>query len=213
MNKIIDALNSTTERIPAERIIDATGQECPKPVIMTKKELDNLDNGTITTIVDNLVAKENISKLASGLGLEYSVEQSSEKEIRITIIKGKEDVTTEKSQIKTLSESTIAIGTDKMGSGDEQLGNILMKSFIYTVKETEPLPQNILFYNSGVNLTCEGSPVLDDLKYLAEAGVEIVSCGTCLDFYNLKEKLAVGSISNMYTIYEKMKNANTISIS
>lgn len=213
MNKIIDALNSTTERIPAERIIDATGQECPKPVIMTKKELDNLDNGTITTIVDNLVAKENISKLASGLGLEYSVEQSSEKEFRITITKGKEDVTTEKSQIKALSESTIAIGTDKMGSGDEQLGNILMKSFIYTVKETEPFPQSILFYNSGVNLTCEGSPVLDDLKYLGEAGVEIVSCGTCLDFYNLKEKLAVGSVSNMYTIYEKMKNANTISIS
>lgn len=87
------------------------------------------------------------------------------------------------------------------------LGEILMKSFIYTVTETEPLPKTIVFYNSGVYLTVKDSPVLDDIKVLAENGVEIISCGTCLDFFGLKEELAVGEISNMYTIYEAIKNA------
>jgi selenium metabolism protein YedF len=192
--------------------VDARGVACPKPVIMTKKELDNLSDGMVTTIVDNEVAKENVSKLASSMGLEFTVESEKENEYRIKIVKGK--ISTKESEVKNelLSQSTIAIGSDKMGSGTDELGNILMKSFIYTVKETTPYPTNILFYNSGVYLTCEGSPVIDDLKALVEQGVEINSCGTCLDYYNLKDKLLVGGISNMYNIYEKMKNANTINI-
>lgn len=191
--------------------IDARGETCPKPVIMTKKELDKLDKGTIVTIVDNEVAKENVSKLAQSLGLEFSVDQPKENEYYIQINKGEGAVAVVK-ELELSTQSTIAIGSDKMGSGEDELGSILMKSFIYTVKETTPYPANILFYNSGVYLTCEDSPVLDDLKALAENGVEIVSCGTCLDYYNIKEKLKVGTISNMYTIYEKMKNANTINI-
>ena len=191
--------------------IDARGETCPKPVIMTKKELDKLDKGTIVTIVDNEVAKENVSKLAQSLGLEFSVDQPKENEYYIQINKGEGAVAVVK-ELELSTQSTIAIGSDKMGSGEDELGSILMKSFIYTVKETTPYPANILFFNSGVYLTCEDSPVLDDLKALAENGVEIVSCGTCLDYYNIKEKLKVGTISNMYTIYEKMKNANTINI-
>ncbi len=191
--------------------IDARGQACPKPVIMTKKELDNLSQGTIVTIVDNDVAKENVSKLAQSLGLKFSVDQRNDNEYYIEIKKGESSVAvTKESELST--QSTIAIASDKMGAGEEELGKILMKSFIYTVKETAPYPANILFFNSGVYLTCEGSPVLDDLKALADNGVEIISCGTCLDFYNIKDKLQVGTISNMYTIYEKMKNANTMNI-
>ncbi len=92
-----------------------------------------------------------------------------------------------------------------MGGGSEELGKILMKSFMYTLTEATPFPSTLLFYNSGVYLTCEGSEVLEDLKTLEAEGVEIISCGTCLDFYNIKEKLQVGEISNMYTIYEKLK--------
>lgn len=194
--------------------IDARGMACPKPVIMTKKELDNIKEGYITTIVDNEVAKENVSKLAISLGLSFTVDKTKENEYYIHINKG--DV---KEEINvcipdTFKDLTIGISSDKMGKGDEDLGKILMKSFIYTVKETSPFPASIVFYNSGVFLTCEGSEVLDDLKALAKEGVELISCGTCLDFYNIKDKLAVGSISNMYSIYEKMGNANnTITIS
>ena len=94
-----------------------------------------------------------------------------------------------------------------MGNGDEELGKILIKSFIFTVSETSPYPKTLVFYNGGVKLTCEDSPVLEELKKLEDLGVEIISCGTCLDFLNLKESLRVGSISNMYTIYEKLRDS------
>lgn len=100
-----------------------------------------------------------------------------------------------------------------MGKGSEELGKILIKSFMYTLTETRPYPKTMLFYNSGVYLTCEGSEVVEDLKKLEAEGVEIISCGTCLDYFNIKDKIQVGEISNMYTIYEKMKNAsNTVNI-
>ena len=196
-----------------KKLIDARGELCPKPVIMTKQELDKLMEGTITTIVDNEIAKENVSKLAASMGLAYTIEKAQEDEFHIHINKvSSEEIEAENIPQKQTNQGTIAIGSNVMGQGEEELGKILMKSFIYTVKETTPYPNNIVFYNSGVYLTCEGSPVLDDLAALIEEGVDIQSCGTCLDYYNLKDKLVVGGISNMYTIYEKMKSGNTINI-
>lgn len=194
--------------------VDARGMACPKPVILTKKELDKLERGAITTIVDNEVAKENVSKLASGLGLTYTVDKKDENEFYIQIIKG-EEVKEEKNEIEVdkFRDLTIAISSDTMGEGEEELGKILMKSFIYTVREASSYPNCIVFYNKGVYLTTEDSSVLDDLIALADEGVEILSCGTCLDYYHLKDKLSVGSISNMYTIYDKLSNAkNNITI-
>lgn len=192
--------------------VDARGMACPKPVILTKKEIDKMNQGSITTIVDNEVAKENVSKLANGLGLEFSVDKKSDEEFYIHIIKGEvvEGVGKEPLVKNNLVDSTIVISSDLMGTGDVELGKILMKSFIYTVRETQPYPQNIILYNKGVYLSVEDSAVLDDLKELEEKGVEIISCGTCLDYYHLKEKLAVGSISNMYTIYDKLRNSQNL---
>lgn len=184
--------------------LDVRGMDCPKPVIMTKKELDLLKEGSLTTIVDNDVARENVSKLAGSMGYSFQVEEK-DGDFYININKDGEVV----EQVKTdnkLKDMTIGISSDKMGRGDDKLGEILMKSFIYTVSETEPYPSTLVFYNSGVRLTIEGSEVLDDLKNLEKNGVEIISCGTCLDFLELKDKLAIGSISNMYTIYEKLKD-------
>ncbi len=189
--------------------VDARGQLCPRPVIMTKKELDNLPNGILTTIVDNEVAKDNVSKLATSYGYSFTVDKANDKEYYISITKG--EVTSEEANVcipDTFKDVTIAIGSNLMGDGAEELGRILMKSFIYTVKETTPWPATIVLFNSGVKLTCEGSEVLDDLKFMADEGVEIISCGTCLDYYNIKDKIQVGEIGNMYTIYEKMRNAN-----
>ena len=195
--------------------VDARGQVCPKPVIMTKKELDNLSSGIVTTIVDNEVAKDNVSKLAASYGYSFIIDKGKENEYYIHITKGGigEEPNSNVCIPDTFKDLTIAIGSDKMGVGGEELGKILMKSFIYTVKETTPWPATIVFFNAGVYLTCEGSEVLEDLKVLANEGVEIISCGTCLDYYNIKDKLQVGEIGNMYSIYEKMQNANnTINI-
>lgn len=192
--------------------VDARGQACPKPVIMTKKELDNIEGGTITTIVDNEVAKENVSKLASSLGYEYKVDKGSDNEYYIHINKGKvQEVNV--CIPDTFKDMTIVFASDTMGKGSEELGKILIKSFIYTIAETTPYPSTLVFYNGGVHLTCEGSEVLEDLKKLEQEGVEILSCGTCLDFFKIKDKLQVGEITNMYTIYEKLKNStNTVTI-
>ena len=184
--------------------IDARGLQCPQPVILTKKELDTITEGVLTTLVDNEVAKENVSKLVQGLGFEYKVDER-EGYYQITIFKGDGQLEV-KEEEDNFEDLTIAFTSNTMGKGNDELGKILMKSFIYTVSETEPLPKTMVFYNGGVRLTCQGSEVLDDLKKLEAAGVEIIFCGTCLDFLKLKEDLRVGSISNMYTIYEKLKD-------
>ncbi len=185
--------------------IDARGELCPKPVIMTKKEFDKLDEGIIETRVDNDIAVTNLIKLAGSLGSEYNVEELSDKDFKITIIKGENSILIEENRDE-FEDMTIAFSSNVMGKGSDELGSILIKSFIYTVTETDPLPSALVFYNSGVRLTCEDSPVLEDLKTLLDKGVEIISCGTCLDFFEIKDKLAIGEVSNMYTIYEKIKN-------
>lgn len=196
--------------------VDARKQACPKPVIMTKKALDDISDGVVTTIVDNEVAKENVSKLAKSLNFEYTVEKGQEGEYYIHITKGEVAEEANESNActpNTFKDTVILFGTDKLGEGSDELGNILMKGYIYTLTESIPFPSALLFLNNGVRLTVEGSPVLDDLRKLQSEGVEILSCGTCLDFYNLKDKLSVGEVTNMYTIVEKMKNAtNTITL-
>lgn len=196
--------------------VDARNQACPKPVIMTKKALDEIAEGVITTIVDNEVAKENVSKLAKSLNLEYIVDKGVSNEYYIRISKGDSTEKTEEVNAcvpNTFKDMAIVFSKDRLGDGSEELGDILIKGYIYTLTESIPFPSTLLFLNGGVKLTVEGSPVLDDLKKLQSEGVEILSCGTCLDFFKLKDKLAVGEITNMYTIVEKMKNAtNTITL-
>lgn len=181
--------------------IDAKGLLCPKPVILTKKALDDEANEAVETTVDNEVAVENLKKLAESLKFDYKTETISDKEFKVTIMKNDNASSAEEVQE---GPYTLAIASNFMGGGDDELGKILMKSFLYTVSETKPYPTTIVFYNGGVKLTTEGSESLEEIKKMEAEGVEIISCGTCLDFYELKEKLEVGSISNMYTIYEKL---------
>lgn len=197
--------------------LDCRTLACPSPVIMTKKELEAMEEGQLLVKVGNEAAKENVSRLARSMNLNYEVsEDLGDEEYNITIsVDGKEisqDGNTQEEAVANKGKQTIAISSDLMGSGSEELGKILMKSFIYTVRETEPYPDSILFYNKGVLLTTEGSEVLEDIKFLEEQGVEISSCGTCLDYYEINDKLEVGIISNMYDIYETMRNANTLNI-
>lgn len=189
------------------RKIDARGVKCPQPVIMTKKALEEIEEGQIISIVDNITAKENVSRLASSMNLEYAIDEKDGcYYISINKIKDNknENMNNEADNI------VIVITSNKLGSGDKELGEVLMKSYTYALTEVSPVPKTIIFLNSGVKLTTEGSAVLDNIEKLQQAGVEIISCGTCLDFYGLKEKLMVGIVGNMYSIVEKMHNATKV---
>jgi selenium metabolism protein YedF len=113
----------------------------------------------------------------------------------------------------TDARPVILVASEFLGAGDDKLGSMLMKSYMYALTESDVKPKTMLFLNSGVKLTTEGSDSLESIKTLESQGVEIMSCGTCLDFYGLKEKLAVGQVTNMYSIVEKTNgSSNTIRI-
>lgn len=97
-----------------------------------------------------------------------------------------------------------------MGRGEEELGRILIRAFLHTLTEVSDRPDKMIFFNAGVKLTVGGSEVLEDLHALKNKGVEILICGTCLDYFGLKDKIAVGQVSNMYTIAETMLAASRL---
>lgn len=189
--------------------IDCKGLKCPQPVINTKKYFDTVESGEAEVIVDNEVAKNNISKFCQSNNFKHVIEEKNGfYHIRVS----KEKNTCEVMDFEEKS-LVILVGSDKLGSGDDTLGATLMKSYMYALSESDKLPKDLLFINSGVKLAAEDSEVLESLKKLKERGVNISSCGVCLDFYKLKEKLAVGEITNMYTIIDKMNKAeNTIKL-
>jgi len=185
--------------------IDCRGLKCPEPVIRTKKALEEIDEGIVVSIVDNVTAKENVSRLASNLNLKYDIEEK-EGCFYISINKSKG----QKSDYINNDDIIVVITTDKLGNGNDELGKVLMKSYLYALTEASTKPKAMMFLNGGVKLTTEGSEVLENLTKLSEAGVEIISCGTCLDFYGLKENLKVGAVGNMYSIVEKMHAASKV---
>lgn len=195
--------------------IDAMGKPCPQPVILAKKALDALGNGVVEIRVDNETSVANLQKFAENMGARSQMRMEGAAYL-VTIENTRDQKTPAEEEIQCEPMSFgadvqgIAVGSRRLGHGSDELGEILMKSFLYTVAQTEPLPKALLFFNGGVHLTTEGSPVLDDLKEMADKGVAIISCGTCLDFFHKKEQLQVGEISNMYTIYETMRELNAL---
>ncbi len=195
-------------------IIDAKGLACPQPVVLTKKALEN--NDSVTVIVDNETAKENVSRLAEKSGCTISVESAGDGTFRLSLSKKGAAPSTVTSS--TLSETSTAksgpnvfvISSDTMGKGDDELGAALMKAFIHTIFSLDYLPDTLIFYNTGVKLTEKNSDVLDDLKKLEEQGVEILVCGTCANFFNIKDNVSAGIISNMYDIAGAMSRAGRI---
>jgi len=188
------------------KTIDARGMACPMPVINTKKVLEAMEEGPVITLVDNEAAKDNVKALANSMGCGVEIEQEGN-EYRVHITK--KSVKMSSDDLGT-DNTVLLISASELGRGSAELGDILMKSFVFTLVESDKVPQTILFVNGGVYLTCADSAVLEHLINLRNRGVEILSCGTCLDYFNLKDKLAVGQVSNMYTIYEKMSAADKV---
>lgn len=192
--------------------IDARGLACPKPVINTKKELDKIESGVVRVTVDNSMAKENLIKLSNSCNCQSSVIKEEKDTIVLEIIKG-ENIEIKETSNNDLENKCIFISSDKMGQGNDELGEVLIKGYIYTLTETKPYPKTVVFVNSGIKLTAQNEATIENLKILEQNGVEILSCGTCLDYYNLKDSLQVGTVTNMYNIVEVMNNSSkTISI-
>lgn len=187
------------------KVVDARGLACPQPVIQTRNAMEESD--AVVTVVDNETAQKNVTRMAEKSGATVEVERRDD---GIYLRIAREAVAVEAAPTRGTEASPgeslmLVVSSEFMGRGEhDELGHILMRGFFHTLGEVEPLPDTIIFFNSGVKLVVEGSPVVDDLLSLVEDGVEILACGTCLEYYDLKDEVAVGVVSNMYTIAETM---------
>ena len=190
--------------------IDCRGKACPQPVITTKKALDQMNEGDLTIIVDNPSSSENVERFAQSQGCSVKMEKKGQDfYVHIQRGDGKDQDKAVRKEEKG-KKVVVYVNSDLLGAGDEALGSFLMKAFLKTLLGLEKKPDRLILINSGVRLASEDSQVLETLKTLSENGVEIVSCGTCLDFYKLREKLSVGKISNMYDIIQSMLEADRL---
>ena len=189
--------------------INAIGDVCPLPVVKAKKALKA--NSEVVITVDNLIATQNLSKMAQQLGLQVKVEQDAAQEFHVSIF-SEDSLLSTKVYSFDMQENPylVVINAKTMGKGNEKLGFALMKGFIYSLTEQDTLPAHIIFYNGGAELTTAKSEVLDDLKTLEEANVEILTCGACLDFFGLTNQLAIGQVTNMYHIVTLMTQFHVV---
>lgn len=188
-------------------VLDMTGQPCPLPVIEAKRALKSAGPGqTVLVLVDNDIARQNLQKMAAGLGHEFSYESRSDGRILAAIKTSAGGRVAEAGRAGLV----VALGREGLGEGSEELGRALMKSFIYSLTELETPPEHILLYNIGVRLSTEGAGTIDDLSALADKGSRIGSCGACLNYYQLTDKLAVGQVTNMYAIVSAMAQADRL---
>jgi selenium metabolism protein YedF len=194
--------------------VDARGLPCPQPVIRTRNAMRDAAAGdAITTLVTGVDQVANVRRLAERAGW-LVTSQPTEDGYAVHMVKGEAAEEPELTPEETACEApearsgtVLVLSSDTMGRGDDELGDILIRALVHTLTEIEPLPETIILFNAGVKLAAEGSPLLDDLQALQDQGIEILVCGTCLGYYDLKEKLAVGVVSNMYDIAETMLSA------
>ncbi len=197
-----------------DQTVDARGEACPLPVVKAKKALSSIPEGSVEVLVDNETAVHNLEALAKTMKAEAKSEQRGDAEYAVTITKkasaAAEGATCAAVAAPANRDVVAVISSPVMGTGDDELGATLMKGFIFALTQLDTLPTCVLFYNGGVKWSCKGSPALDDLKKLEEAGVQLLSCGTCLNHYGLTDDLAVGDVTNMYVIVDTQAQAGVV---
>lgn len=200
-----------------EKVIDCKGMACPLPVVNAKKAAEELGSGDVLAVlVDNEIAVQNLSRFGEHKGFVVSADKRGDNEFAVVMqITGNAAAKAKEEEVACVMDSRrkgmlVVLSANVMGTGDSKLGTSLMKAFVFALTKQDQLPDTILCYNTGAYLTCEGADTLEDLKLLESEGATILTCGTCLDFYGLKEKLAVGGATNMYDIVERMENAAQI---
>jgi selenium metabolism protein YedF len=190
-----------------EKEVDARGLACPQPVLLTKKELEESGEGFFCVIVDNEVARDNVKRYAESQGCSVQVRQEGER-FEVRVAKGSAAENDEgKKRGAVVGDEVVLICTDVLGKGDARLGAILMKAFLNTLLDAEPAPKKLMFLNEGVRLTSAGSEVLDVLGEFQRRGVGLFSCGTCLEYYQLKDSFKVGEVTNMFEIVKSLSHA------
>ena len=204
-----------------EFLVDARGKACPLPVIETRNALRE-HGAPVVTLVDNDIARQNVEKMARQMGLNAATQQE-EGNWRITLTAAaQQGFDPDSQEVADLMENippctvpaqgptVVVLSAEVMGTGDDTLGRALMKGFVYALTQLDEAPDTVLLYNGGAKLSVEGAETVADLQTLAEAGAEILTCGTCLNHYGLTEKLAVGSVTNMYVIAETLAKAGKV---
>lgn len=201
----------------AKIVVNAVGEQCPIPVVKATCALREMtEPGTLEVHVDNEIAVQNLTRMAGGNHLPVRSEKMGEKEfvVIMEVAEPAGDAPRQESELVCAADSRgdflVAVDTDVMGRGSDELGRMLMKGFLFAVSQLPRLPKTMLFYNGGAHLTTAGSASLEDLKNMEAQGVEILTCGTCLNHYGLTDKLAVGEVTNMYVITEKQMQADLI---
>lgn len=185
--------------------LDYSQHQCPYPVVETRKQILANPGAALVVLVGDQAGRDNVSRLATKMGYQTATTETGNN-FQLTLTPGdKEGETAQSKSISTTpvtGKTVIYCGSDRMGDGDDQFGRVLMINFLTTLLEMDPLPDIILFVNSGIDLTTQGSAVLEALTTLDSRGVDIASCGLCLDFYQKKDQLAVGRVTNMYEMVE-----------
>jgi selenium metabolism protein YedF len=188
--------------------VDVRGMSCPAPVVSVKRALENA-GGELRVLLDDGAPRENVKRFAQGRG--YSVqEEATDGGFALTLTISAEQQSQQVQTGVATGPTVLLIGSDRLGDGPEELGRVLMRNFIMTLVEVAELPDRMLFINTGVLLTAAGSEVLEALEALGNRGVEVLSCGICLDFFKKKESLAAGGVTNMFTIAESLLGARSV---
>jgi selenium metabolism protein YedF len=206
------------------RIIDCRGLACPEPVIRTRAALSEAGTSAIQVLVDNEAARGNVTRYARNNGRQVSEAARAGGVYELTLtaaVSASADAagavvaatTTEPSAAPGDGEtdgSVVMITGDVLGRGDDALGAKLMGAFLYALAEADKVPAGIIFVNGGVRLTTGATAVRPHLEKLQARGSRIYSCGTCLDFYGLKDQLVIGDVTNMYSIVEACQRATRV---
>lgn len=193
-------------------IIDAKGKACPLPVIEAKQALEHTKDGdTVHVLVDNEIAVQNLTKMAQQKKFSASHGRTEDGNYYVDIVKSEIQQEEQTVCVPTNTGKTVVVlSSDVMGGGSDELGRALMKGFVFALTQIDSVPDTVLLFNGGAKLSSEVPETIADLKKLEQAGAEILTCGTCLNFYGLTDKLAVGSVTNMYVICETMSQAGRI---
>ena len=198
-------------------LVNAVGEQCPIPVVKATRALRAMtEPGTLEVRVDNEIAVQNLTRMAAGNHLPVQAEKVGEREfaVRMEVTDPKGEAPMEEPAPACIPDARgdllVAVETETMGRGSEELGRTLMKGFLFALTQLPRLPDTVLFYNGGAHLSVEGSDSLEDLQKLESQGVKILTCGTCLNYYGLTEKLAVGAVTNMYEIVETLAGAGKV---
>ena len=189
------------------KTIDCRNMACPLPVVTVKRALEESPGEALTVLLDDGAPRENVTRFALNRGL--SVDEAELDGGYAILISGAAGETLAIKRQKG-GETVMLIASDRLGDGPEELGRLLMKNFINTLVEVAEAPDRILFVNTGVLMATEGSEVLEALEKLGNRGIEIASCGVCLDFFSCKDKLRAGTVTNMFTIVESMLKAGLV---